>query len=237
MTAFQGAVDLGYRYIETDVHVTRDGVIVIFHDDRLERLTNGSGFVKDWSWDELRKLDAAYRFKAGQGFPLRMRGIGIPSLEEAMTTFPDVMFNIDLKQPGIEPLVIDFIREHGFEERVLLASFHDRRIRCCRRFFGSQVATSAGLWESAAVWACSRFKKSLKIPAVHAVQVPVRKGCLTVVDEKMVRAVHGAGMQVHVWTINDPVQMQRLLELGVDGIITDRPDLLNEVIATPPSLF
>ena len=230
MTAFQGAVDFGYRYIESDVHVTRDGIIVMFHDDRLERITNGAGFVKDRTWDDLRKLDAAYRFKAEAGYPLRSQGIGIPSLEEALTAFPGVMFNIDLKQPGIEPVVIDFICKHGFEERVLLASFHDRRIRRCRRFLGSQVATSTGFWESVAVWACSRFKRGFKIPA-QAVQVPLKKGCLTVVDEKMVRAVHRTGMQVHVWTINDPSQMHRLLELGVDGIITDRPDLLNQVIA------
>jgi len=225
MVAFQGAVDLGFRYIETDLHMTRDGFLVTFHDDRLERVTDGTGLVKDWNWHDLRLLDAAFHFKPGENFSLRGQGIGIPTLEEAMTTFPDVMFNIDLKQAGIEQAVVDFIRRFGFEERVLIASFYDKRIRRCRRLLGSRAATSAGRLEAAAVWAYSRFNRSLKIPA-DAVQVPLRKGCLTVVDEKMIWAVHAAGMQVHVWTINDPAEMHRLLELGVDGIITDRPDLL-----------
>lgn len=230
ITAFQGAVDLGYRYIETDSHVTRDGVIVLFHDDRLERVTNGTGPVKDRQWDDLRKLDAAYHFSPETGFPLRAKGIGIPSLEEAVTTFPDVLFNIDLKQPGTEQVMADFIRHHGAEERVLIASFHDRCLRRFRKRMGDSVVTSTGRLEAAGFWVCSRFKKTLKTPA-HALQVPPRKGPVTLVDEKMVQAAHAVGMQVHVWTINDPDEMQRLLELGVDGIITDRPDLLNHVIA------
>jgi glycerophosphoryl diester phosphodiesterase len=230
ITAFQGAVNLGYRYIETDAHVTRDGVIVLFHDDRLERVTNGTGPVKDRQWDDLRKLDAAYHFNPGAGFPFRAKGIGIPSLEEAVTTFPEVLFNIDLKQPGMEQVMADFIRRLGVEERVLIASFYDRRLRRFRKRMGDSVATSAGRLEVTEFWVGSRFKKSLKTPA-HALQVPPHKGTVTLVDEKMVQAAHAVGMQVHVWTINEPDEMQRLLELGVDGIITDRPDLLNHVIA------
>lgn len=227
--AFQGAVDLGYRYIETDAHVTRDGVIVLFHDDSLERVTYGTGLVKDWQWHDLQKLDAAYHFNPEAGFPFRAKGIGIPSLEEAVTTFPDVLFNIELKQPGMEQVMADFIRRRGVEERVLIASFYDRRVHRFRKRMGDSVATSAGRLEAAGSWIFSRFKKSLKISA-HALQVPPRKGSVTLVDEKMVQAAHAVGMQVHVWTINDPAEMQQLLDLGVDGIITDRPDLLNDVI-------
>lgn len=229
MTAFQGAVDLGYRYIETDVHVTRDSIIVTFHDDYLERVTNGAGLVKDRDWDDLRTLDAAYHFNPDDDFPLREKGIAIPSLEEVMTTFPNLMLNIDLKQPGIEQWVADFIRRHKFEERVLIASFHDKRIRRFRKLTGNVVATSSGVGETLAVWTRSRFKQRLKIPP-DALQVPQRQRGVTVVDGKLVNAAHAVGMQVHVWTINDPEEMHKLLDLGVDGIITDRPDLLNDVL-------
>lgn len=230
MTAFQGAVDLGYRYIETDVHVTRDHIIVIFHDDHLERVTDGAGLVKDWNWENLRKLDAAYHFNPDDDFPLREKGIVIPSLEEVMTTFPDIMLNIDLKQPGIEQMVADFIHRYNFEERVLIASFHDKRIRRFRKLTGNLVATSSGVRETLALWMRSRFKQRLQVPP-NALQVPLRRGGITVVDHKLVNAAHAGGMQVHIWTINDPEEMHRLLDLGVDGIITDRPDLLNNVLA------
>ena len=229
MIAFQGAVDLGYRYIETDAHITRDGVIVIFHDDHLDRVTNRQGFIKDRQWDELKKLDAAYNFKPGAGFPLRGQGLRIPTLEEAMTTFPRVMFNIDLKQPGMEQAMADFIDRHGFQERVLVASFYDGPLRRFRRFSADSVATSAARWEVTAFWACSRLKKSLEITA-DALQVPVRLKGVTLVDEKLIQAAHDAGKHVHAWTIDEPAEMQRLLDLGVDGIITNRPDRLNEVL-------
>ncbi len=229
MAAFQGAVGLDCRYIETDLHMTRDGVLVIFHDDRLERLTNGRGWIKDWLWPDLRVLDAAYHFKPGQGYPFREKGITIPSLEEAMSTFPGSMFNIDLKQPGIEPVVADFIQQRGYQDRVLIASFKDNRVRKCRRLLKNLTATSAGSFETAVFWACSRVRKSFPASA-DALQVPVRQGKLTVVDEKLIKAAHASDIQVHVWTVNDPGEMRRLLDLGVDGLITDRIDLLNRII-------
>ncbi|MCK4761418.1 MAG: glycerophosphodiester phosphodiesterase [Candidatus Aminicenantes bacterium] len=250
MMAFQGAVDCGCIYIETDLHVTKDGVIVMFHDDNLERLTNGSGAVKDRYRQDLRKLDAAYYFKPAQGlapptkttpplragggaapessaeeFPLRNKGIRIPSLEEAMTTFPGVMFNLDLKQAGIEQIVADFISSHGFEERVLIASFKDKRVRRCRKLLKNRTASSAGFYEVARSWAASRVGKSLNT-AADALQVPVRRGKTTIIDKKLIEAAHAGGIQVHVWTVNDRDEMRRLIELGVDGIVTDRIDLL-----------
>ena len=230
MTAFQGAVDAGCIYIETDIHVTGDGVIVTFHDDVLEKLTNGKGRIKDWQWTDLQTLDAAYYFKPGEDYPLRNSGIAIPSLEEVMKTFPRVMFNFDLKQPGIEQIVARFIATHHFEDRVLIASFDNRRVRRCRRLLRNRVATSAGPRETALFWAYSRVGMACKI-AAEALQVPVRKGPVTVVDEKLIEAAHAGGLQVHVWTINDPAEMRRLLDLGVDGIVTDRIDLLNNLLA------
>ena len=229
LTAFQGALDLGYRYIETDVHATRDGVIFIFHDDTLERVTEGTGNVHDHDWEDLKKLDAAYYFKPEAGYPLRHRGIRIPTLEEAMAEFPDLLFNIEVKQPGIESLLAEFIFRRGYEDRVLVASFHDGTLRRFRKIAGDRVATSTGLWETTAFWATSRIHKIFRTPA-RAIQVPVRMKGIIVVDRHTVETAHTAGKQVHIWTINEPDEMRRLLDLGVDGIMTDRPDLLNEVM-------
>ena len=229
MTAFQGAVDLGCIYIETDLHVTKDKVIVTFHDDNLKQLTNGSGLVKDWNWQDLRKLDAAYNFKPEEGYPLRDKGITIPSLEEVMNTFPHVMFNLDLKQPGIEQVVADFVTKHGYEERVLIGAYQNKRVRKFRNLLENRAATSTSASEAALFWAYSRLGKIYNT-AADALQVPVRHSSITILDEKFIKAAHAKGLQVHAWTINEPGEMKRLLELGVDGIVTDRVDLLNEIL-------
>jgi len=140
MMAFQGAVDLGYRYLETDLHVSRDRRVVIFHDDTLERLTNGIGRFWDHDWERLQTLDAAHQFDKAGGYPLRGRGIQMPLLEEALRTFPDGMFNLDLKQPRIEAVVAEEVRRLGAEDRVLIGSFHDARIRHFREITGYQPA-------------------------------------------------------------------------------------------------
>lgn len=227
MVAFQGAVDLGYRYIETDVHLSRDGRVVVFHDDGLERLTDGSGRVWDHDWAELRRFDAACRFDEAGDFPLRGRGVSIPLFEEAVAAFPDVLWNIDLKQAGIESAVAEVVGRLGLEDRVLIGSFHDARIRRFRRLTEGRVATSAGPREVAAAWSAAGVGSGPR-GAADAYQVPERGGVL--VTRRFVTAAHRAGKQVHVWTVNDPAIMHRLLDQGVDGIVTDRPDLLNAVV-------
>jgi glycerophosphoryl diester phosphodiesterase len=230
MAAFQGAVDLGYRYLEIDVHASRDRRLVVFHDDALDRLTDGSGKVWEWTWADLRRLDAAYRFDAAGGYPRRGTGVGIPLLEEALSAFGDRMFNIDLKQPGIEELLAEEIRRLGAEDRVLIGSFSDRRIHRFRRLTGGRVATSAGPREVAGALAAARLGRPAGGEG-DAFQVPQRVGPLTVAGGRLVTAAHAAGKHVHVWTVDDPGQMHRLLDLGVDGIVTDRPDVLNRVVA------
>jgi len=230
MTAFQGAAGLGYAYIETDLHVTRDGRVVVFHDDRLERLTDGTGKVVEWRWEDLRRLDAAHHFDPGKGHPRRGRGIGIPLFEEALQAFPGIHFNVDLKQTGIEQVVADEIARLGAGDRVLIGSFHGSRIKRFREITGRSVATSAGPAEVAGALAAARLGRPMPGEA-DAFQVPERQGPLRVVTERFIAAAHRAGKQVHVWTVNEPAAMHRLLDLGVDGIVTDRPDLLGEVVA------
>jgi len=229
MVAFQGAVDLGYRYLETDVHVSRDGVVVLFHDDSLHRLTDGRGKVWEWTWEVLRTLDAAYHFDPDGGHPLRGTGVRIPTLEEAAATLPEALFNLDLKQRGIEERLAAEIERLGLADRVLIGSFHDGRIRRFREASRGRVATSAGPLEVSAALTAARLGRPVRTRA-DAFQVPERGGPLRVVGRRFLDAVHGGGAQVHVWTVNDPGAMWRLLDMGVDGIVTDRPDLLDEVV-------
>ncbi|MCB2223381.1 MAG: glycerophosphodiester phosphodiesterase, partial [Actinobacteria bacterium] len=229
MEAFAGAAGLGYRYVETDVHVSADGKVVVFHDDRLDALTDGTGNVSDHPWDHLATLDAAHHFAPGDGYPLRGTGVRIPLLSEAVAAFPEMCWNIDLKQAGIEQAVATEVARLGIEDRVLIGSFHDGRIRRFRRITAGRVATSAGPGETARALASARVGRA-PAGAADAYQVPERAGGLTVAGRRFVEAAHRAGKQVHVWTVNDAAAMRRLLDLGVDGIVTDRPDVLNDVL-------
>jgi glycerophosphoryl diester phosphodiesterase len=226
--AFQQAIDLGYRYIETDVRMTRDGVIVVFHDPSLERTTGGAGDIAKLDWSHLEPMDAAHHYQPEAGYPLRRSGIGIPRLGDILATFPDTHFNIDLKAPGMEWAVADVVKRAGAEDRMLVGSFFDGRLRKFRRITRGTIATSAGPAAAAALWAASRLGR--QGPAVpDAYQIPPEAGPMRV-DERMVQAAHSRGAHVHIWTINEAEEMRRLLALGVDGIITDRPDVLNEVL-------
>ncbi len=230
MAAFSWALGLGLRYLETDLHATRDGRVVTFHDDRLDLLTDGAGKVWDRDWEDLRALDAAYHFDAARGYPLRGTGVGIPLLEEVLTTYPQCLLNLDLKQEGMEHLLAAEIARLGAEDRVLVGSFHDRRLHRFRVASGGRVASSAGPSEVLAALGAARLGRPRRSPA-DAYQVPERSGPLRVVGKRFVETAHAAGKQVHVWVVNDPAAMHRLLDLGVDGIVTDRADLLVGVVA------
>ena len=234
MEAFQGAVDLGYRYIETDVRITRDRVVVVFHDETLDRTTNGVGKVADWLWEDLRHLDAGWSFVGNGGHPYRSRGVRISTLSDVMATFPDVHFNVDLKGPGLEWPVYEVIRDLGRQDSTLIGSFIDGRTMKFRRVSRGTVATSAGPSAVLRMWTASRAGRSIRHPAV-AYQVPFDSTVLRI-DRRFIDAVHRSGAQIHCWTVNEAADMRRLLALGVDGIVSDRPDRLNEVLGvSPPS--
>lgn len=221
--------DLGYLYIETDIRVTRDGVVVVFHDGTLERTTNGTGKVSDLDWEDLRHLDAAFRFSPdGESHPLRGTGIGIQRLDATFDRYPDVYFNIDLKEPGSEWPVAEVIAKAKRADSVMIGGFSDRRIARFRRITKGGVATSACPSEAMAMFAASRLGRTSRRKA-DAYQLPHKlRGAA--IDQKLVDAVHAAGAHLHVWTVDDPDDMHELFDLNVDGIITDRPDLLNTVI-------
>lgn len=227
--AFDVAVgDLGYRYIETDIQVTRDGVVVVFHDDTLERCTNGVGRLDEWLWDDLRHLNAAYHFSPDtDSYPLRGAGISIPRLDDTFDRYGDTLFNIDLKVPKSEWAVAEVIKQMGREDTTLVGSFSDSRIERFRRVTKGRVATAAGPREALAMYAASRVGRSLPSRA-DAYQAPIKIRGIGV-DRKFIDAVHSRDKQMHVWTVNEAEDMVRFLDMGADGIVTDRPDVLNEV--------
>ncbi|MDT8304908.1 MAG: glycerophosphodiester phosphodiesterase, partial [Anaerolineae bacterium] len=220
MVAYRHAVELGVDVLEMDMHSTADGVLVLSHDDTVDRLTDGSGRIKDMTWQELQTLDAGYRWSEdGASFPYRGQGITIPALEEVFSAFPDVPLVIEIKQQE-PPIVTPFcalIREYGREEDVLVASFHPDTMRAFRETC-PEVATSGTEVEIRPFYVLNRLRlASLYTPPAEAFQVPEYSGNLHVVTAGFVRAAHGRNVDVHVWTVNETADMERLLALGVDG--------------------
>ncbi|MGI9647960.1 MAG: glycerophosphodiester phosphodiesterase [Acidimicrobiia bacterium] len=229
MEAFQAAVDLGYRYLETDLHQTSDGTLVAFHDDSLDRTTDGSGQVSVRTWAELAELDAGYRFAAHEGYPRRGKGVRIPRLEEVFDAFPSIRLILDLKEAGFEADLAEFLRSRGLEDQVIVGAFSDSRLGRFRKASGGRVATSSGPAETLALWTAARFRRSLRLKA-DALQIPEEFAFIDLPDRKLVEASEAGGRQVHVWTVNDPDHMTRLLDTGVHALITDRPDVLKQLL-------
>jgi glycerophosphoryl diester phosphodiesterase len=227
--AFSGAISLGYRHVETDLRLTRDGILVCLHDPTVDRTTEASGPVSELTFEELGRLDAGYRHTGTEGPAFRGKGIRVPSLEEVVSTFPDVAFVVDLKAENLVAPLIDLIDRLGLDERLIVGSFSDRRIDEFRAVAGGRVATSTGAGLSRSWVLASRMGRGVRCDAA-ALQLPRRSRGVRVVDRRLVAVAHGLGLQVHVWTINHPGEMAELLDLGVDGIITDRPDLLKQVL-------
>jgi glycerophosphoryl diester phosphodiesterase len=239
LEAFQAAVDLGYRYLETDAQLTRDGVLVAFHDESLDRVTDASGPVSALSLAEVRSADAGYRFSAdaGRTFPHRGRGLRIPTLEEVLTAWPQARLNIDAKTDRVVAPLVRLLDRLGACDRVCIGSFSDRRLRRLRRLSRGQICTSMGRGAVALARSAS-LRGWMPSLGGDCLQVPTVQWGVRVVDAALIRAAHRRGLQVHVWTIDDRGEMGRLLDLGVDGIMTDRPSLLREVLerrgAWPP---
>jgi glycerophosphoryl diester phosphodiesterase len=219
MAAFGRSIAAGYRYLETDVHSTSDGVAVVFHDDSLDRIFGRPGRIEDLTWIDVCSL--------------RVGGESVvPQLIDLLDGWPDVRLNIDMKHDSAVDPTVEALWKCNARDRVLLASFSDRRIRWARQLCGPRQATSLGQREVAALRFGAWYGRGLAgfVPGVAAVQVPRRYARIRVVDDKFVRHAHRLGMQVHVWTIDEPAEMHELLDLGVDGIMTDRIEVLREVL-------
>lgn len=231
LAAFRAAVEAGAEALEMDVRMTRDGEIVVIHDPTVDRTTDGTGVVREMTLSEVRALDAGHRFAAESGFP--GRELKVPVLAEVFREFPGVAINVEIKEPrpGIEEAVLRVIREAEAEDRTLVASWDHAVISRFRAVCGGRVATGASRREIAVFLLLSRLRaERLARPAYDALQVPVEHRGITVVTPRFVEAAHKLGLRVDVWTVDEPEEMRRLLDLGVDGIMTDRPDVLAEVL-------
>ncbi|CAL9382839.1 glycerophosphodiester phosphodiesterase [Streptomyces sp. enrichment culture] len=214
---FRRAVASGYRYIETDVHATRDGKLVAFHDATLDRVTDGAGRIADLLWADVRRARVAGEEP-------------VPLFEELLEEFPEVRWNVDVKAESALHPFLNLVARTNAWERVCVGSFSEARVVRAQRLAGPRLATSYGtrgvLNLRLRSWG---VPAALRASAVAA-QVPETQSGIQVVDHRFVRAAHARGLQVHVWTVNEPERMHRLLDLGVDGIMTDHIDTLRKVM-------
>ncbi|MFE3329667.1 glycerophosphodiester phosphodiesterase [Streptomyces sp. NPDC059176] len=215
--AFRRAAATGYRYFETDVHTTADGKLVAFHDPTLDRVTDARGRIADLPWGEVSRARVA-----GQE-PL-------PLFEDLLEEFPEARWNVDIKAEGaLEPLV-DLVCRTAAWDRVCVGSFSEGRVARAQRLAGPRLATSFGVRGVMGLRLRSLgLPAALRSGAVCA-QVPESQGGIRVVDRRFVREAHARGLQVHVWTVNDPERVATLLDLGVDGIMTDHLEMLRTVM-------
>jgi len=229
MVAFQQAVALGVDVLELDIHSTADGVLVVIHDETVERTTDGQGPVHGYTLAELKQLDAGYHWSADGGkiHPFRGQGITIPTLEELFVTFPRMRMNIDMKQkaPSIVSAFVRLIIAHDMVEQVLVGSFSDASIARYRRHLLEGV-TAASLTETRLFYLLAKLGLTrFYHPAAQAFQIPEQYGRWRI-GPRFIEAAHRCQMEVHIWTVNDVADMRRLIDWGVDGIITDYPDRL-----------
>ncbi|HET9690518.1 MAG TPA: glycerophosphodiester phosphodiesterase [Acidimicrobiales bacterium] len=223
--SFLHAYELGYRYIETDVHVTTDGVVAVIHDPDLDRTADRPGHVPAMTWAQV----SAARLPGDQR---------VMRIDEVLEEWPDVRFNIDTKHDAVVEPLAEVLRRTGAIERVCITSFSDRRVARMRRLLGPSLCTAAGPRGTAALRLASAapgtgVAAALVRPAwsgCAAAQVPTSQGPVPIVEPRFIAWCHRAGLAVHVWTIDDRGEMDRLLDLGVDGIMTDRPAVLKELL-------
>ena len=237
MFAFENAVAIGADVLEMDAHITKDGHIVLMHDEEVDRTTDGTGLVEDLTLDELKQLDAAYDWSSDEGrtFPYRGQGIQVPTLDELFQTFPQMRYVVEIKltENPIDKPLCDLIREHNMQERVMIASFHDEAMQNFRATC-PEVATSASRGEVTRFVLLGKvFLSGFIIPQYESIQPPydpAESKNIPIMTKRFIREAHAKNIAVEPWTVNDPDLMRQYIEWGVDGIMTDRPDLMIEVM-------
>jgi glycerophosphoryl diester phosphodiesterase len=219
MSAFRRAVEEGYRYIETDVQATTDGVVVVQHDDVLDRTTDRQGVIAKLPWSEVGRAKVGGREE-------------IPTLEAVLEELPTALLNVDVKADNAAGPVLRVLERCNAWDRVCLASFSDARLARLRKVAGPKLVTSMGPGTAGALWAAGRWPwlGTARFVRGQMAQVPIQQGPLRVVDHRFVAGAHRLGLEVHVWTVDEEPAMRELLDFGVDGIVTDRPDVLRDVL-------
>ncbi|MBI4830050.1 MAG: glycerophosphodiester phosphodiesterase [Candidatus Lindowbacteria bacterium] len=234
LVAFEMAVGAGADILEMDVYATRDGHIIVMHDDLLERTTNGKGSASQITLAELGRLDAGYWFTPdkGKNYPYRGKGIQVPTLREVIERFPNVPFNIEIKQnePKIERATFELLKQLGHADITLLASEQDfliERIRPLNPGLPTNFCSSEVL---DFLQRLHQNRWSDYDPSGEALQIPEHYYDIPVLTPSLLEAAHRLGIEVHAWTINEEAEMRRLLKMGVDGIMTDYPERLTRVV-------
>ena len=236
--AFERAAKMGVDALELDVRSASDGTLVVLHDATVDRTTEGAGLVSQMSLDALKRLDAAYRWSpdGGRSFPLRAKGVTIPTLAEVFAALPETRFIIEPKQgsPSVSKSLCRAIREHGMSDKVTVGSFSQSTLD---EFRGecAEVATSASTGEASKF--LLRYKTGLSgdyHPSMRALLIPRQAGGLEVVSRGLVESAHAHNLAVYVWTINSVADMSRVLDMGVDGVMTDYPDRLLQALGREP---
>ena len=219
LPAFQACVDMGYRYLETDVRVTADGVLVVFHDPTLERVTDRTGRIESLTWAEVSTA------RIGGREPIQR-------LEDLLGAWPDVRFNLDIKAAGVLAPLVRTVGRLKIADRICLASFSDARIAAARRLLGPSVCTALGPRGVAALRLSSYSPRAAGLVRIQAgvAQVPLQLGGRALVDERFIAAAHARDHQVHAWTVDTEEETTAMLDLGVDGVMTDRPAMLRELL-------
>lgn len=225
ITAFKSAHALGFTFFETDVRATADGTVMVFHDGTLNRVTDRVGRISALPYSEVKKARIGGKDR-------------IMKLEDLLTSYPNAKFNIDIKDDHTLEPFCDLVDRLGVLDRICIASFSATRLRSVRHRFGAAVATSLGPPEVAGLLAASRLGPLRRLGGLTfpsdacAVQVPERQNFVPIVTSAFISEAHDRGIAVHVWTVDDVNSMHRLLDMGVDGLITDRPTLLRGVLET-----
>lgn len=239
LLAFEHAVALGVDMLEMDARATADGALVVLHDATVDRTTDGQGRVDALTLGALQRLDAGYRWSpdGGRSTPFRGRGIRVPSLAEVFARFPQMRMVIEIKpaDPALAAMLCALLRGAGMTQRVLVASMHDAVLDAFRATC-PEVGTSMGPGEARLFYVASLAYLSDAIsPAAQALQIPYGFGEQVLATAQLVAAARGRNLALHVWTVNDEARMHRLLGIGVDGIMTDRPDRLLRLLGRVPS--
>jgi len=231
---FKRAVELGADVLEMDLQSSSDGALVILHDREVDRTTNGKGTAESFTLSELKKLDAGFHWSPdnSRSFPQRNKGVTIPTLPEVFKAFPDTRINIEIKSSQVNTVqdLCRTIRDHGMSEKVMIACFDAGKLGEFRSIC-PEVATSAGASEAAMFyWLQWARLESAYSPSAQALQIPEAYGDYRIATRRFIEGAHARNMRVHVWTVNDIESMQRLIDLGVDGIMTDYPDRLVKIL-------
>lgn len=214
--AFKSAVDIGYKYLETDVHLTKDGFLIAFHDDTLDRVTDKSGLIRDLTLSEIKKAKIAGTDE-------------IPLLSELLNSFTDCFFNIDCKvDETVQPL-INLINNKDFINRVCIGSFSQKRINFIRKSLGKEVKTSMGPAEVILSKFLSYTSLGYNFKSSYT-SIPIRRYGINLLDERNINYLKSNNQKVIAWTINDEDQMKMLINIGIDGIMTDNLTLLKKVL-------